>query len=209
MLLTAPHDGELTQIGAYTLPEHPDKFRDGATYAIAREAYEYLDNELSLVPTLIADLVRRNHRTPQTMEYFRNRVFGEIHKQTQAFADQPIRHLDIHGFRQRLPHQDYDLILGTAHRKTVGTHDTDFRIADFMRDRGYTVYLPTTEPHENESLTAEPAATLAQKVRTLGIAAVSTVQVEINRTFRTRDATERGCKLSRDLGDLCISLSSS
>ena len=112
--------------------------------------------------------------------------------------------LDVHGFKKQpdyQPHlqaEDYDLILGTDNRKTVHT-DVDRRLARFMTDRDYRVFLPGTEP----VVPGKPdwrsgQYTVKHYAKLFGVDAV---QLEVASHFRVRSATERGQKLSRDLAE--------
>ncbi len=202
ILVTAPHGGYRKQLGDHELTRNPgSKARDRATAEITREMRAAAGDDL---PILI-DQLHRAYRTPQTLAHFESQVFSrlrEIHERRDV--DQPLLHLDVHGFRPTAATEPYDLILGTGHRTTMGGLDADHALAGYMSEQGYSVYLPTEKPIANERYAADGLGTLAQKVAHLALAQVGSVQIEINSAFRTSEGKKRGQRLARDLGEFCL-----
>jgi N-formylglutamate amidohydrolase len=106
--------------------------------------------------------------------------------------------LDMHGFKkQPFKGVNYDIILGTNHRKTIRFGiDVDKQLAFFLKRRGYSVYSPTEKKVRGEKYTGAFTVThYAEKYR------INAIQIEIARKFRTKAGRDLGIKLSEDLTD--------
>lgn len=106
--------------------------------------------------------------------------------------------LDLHGFsRAKAPSefQQYDIILGTGNRTTVFT-DVDCHFAQYLRRRGYRVFLPRRKPiraipdYLNGRFTVRNVAAILE---------IDAIQVEISDRFRSAGAREAGQMLTQHL----------
>lgn len=207
ILVTAPHGGHRTHFGDHALAYRPEgRLRDGGTKEITQDTAAFVTEVVpSQALSILIDEVSRQYRTSQTRTHFELQTFLRFCEMRRLFpAGTPLLHLDIHGFKAISENEMYDLILGTGHRTTTGGLDVDQALHDFMRDCGYAVYLPTTEPSEGEYFAADHANTLVQRVSSLALQNAGSVQIEISSKFRSREALPLGKKLARDLGTFCI-----
>lgn len=104
--------------------------------------------------------------------------------------------LDFHGFSKQPPYGQFDVILGTGNRRTVGS-EVDRELAEALRSKGYSVFLPEDEgrgPLED----IYSADYTTRHYHELG---VDTIQVEIAKPFRTREGKQKGIDLSRVLSE--------
>ncbi|HJP96570.1 MAG TPA: hypothetical protein VJ843_04325 [Candidatus Saccharimonadales bacterium] len=204
VLITAPHNGWRRALGERDLPRAPhSKASDGATRFIAQDIHRFLQARDLPAPTILMDAVHRAHRTPQTRAFFEYKTYEALCNLRREH-DGTVLHLDIHGFGNHPETQDYDLILGTAHRETVGDSDVDHELASFTRAHGYRTYLPGTQPRPGEAYTAKSPATLVQRVAHLALAQTASVQIEISQRYRTQETQHRGQQLARDVGAFCV-----
>lgn|GEM_PF-4166552 len=204
VLVTAPHNGWRKTLGMQELPRAPhSKASDGATRFIAQDIHRFMQGCGQLTPTILIDAVHRAYRTPETRAFFEYKTYEALCKLRREH-DGPLLHLDIHGFGKHPETQDYDLILGTAHRKTVGDSNADRQLASFTNARGYRTYLPNEEPQQGEVYTAQSPATLVQRVSQVAAGQIASIQIEISPNYRTKETQERGQQLAHDLGMFCV-----
>ena len=118
-------------------------------------------------------------------------------------------HLDLHGFASSP--DDYDVIMGTNHRKTVQGSDIDVRLHTFLTQAGYRVYLPTDTPQVGERFMAATRDTeddrLVHVSTDLGLTGVVAIQLEIARRFRTAEVEESGKALAKTIGKFVMEYS--
>ncbi|MFA4941037.1 MAG: N-formylglutamate amidohydrolase [Patescibacteria group bacterium] len=105
--------------------------------------------------------------------------------------------LDLHGFSRQPFAEEFDIILGTKNRATVKT-DIDFKLAVFLRERGYRVFLPEEDTPDKNCSHYNGGFTVCRYSEEFGIDAI---QIEIARHFRTKGGEEEGKKLSCDLAE--------
>lgn len=204
VLVTAPHNGWRKMLGGQDLPRAPhSKAADGATRFIAQDMHHFLRDQDLPAPTVLVDAVHRSYRTPETRAFFEYKTYEALCN-LRCEHSGPVLHLDVHGFGMHAETQDYDLILGTAHRKTVGDFSVDHELATFATDRGYRTYLPNEQPLPNEMYTAKSPATLVQRVSNLALARTASIQIEISPGYRTAETQDRGQQLAHDLGMFCV-----
>lgn len=204
VLLTVPHDGTLRSLANVDLNNFPDsRPRDIAVRCFARDIFIHVLRARKENLNLVIQRVHRSFITEQIQSYFEDKSKG-ILKEVVADDKETALLLDLHGFTKQPDFGEYDLILGTGHRRTVGSTNADYIFSEFMGGRGYRVYIPQEEPVEGELYGATHPRTLVQKVRHNGLHNLVGLQVEIARNFRTKDATDIGQKLSRDMGDFVL-----
>lgn len=167
---------------------------------VARDIYLHSLREYHETPSLMIQTVHRRFATTTIKSHMENSAAEML----AGIAEKNDNHgllIDLHGFTKQPFFGEFDLILGTGHRKTVGNTDIDHKFASFMAERGYGVYVPSEESVTGELYGATLPRNLIQKMNMRGLSATVGLQIEIARHFRTADATERGKQLSRDLGD--------
>lgn len=139
-----------------------------------------------------------DHRLQQFYSNYHNAIEYFIERALKVYGANRCLLIDAHGFKEQ-PFEgiDYDIILGTDHRKTIRSgFDIDKQLAFFLRHRGYQVYLPTEEKVFGEKYSgAFTARHYAAKYR------INAIQIEIARKFRTKNGLEFGIKLSKDFAD--------
>ena len=204
VLLTVPHDGTLHSLANVDLNHLLDsRPRDIAVRRVARDIFIHILKTSKKQPNLIIQRVHRSRITEQIQSYFEDKSVSML-EEIAVDSKRAGLLLDLHGFTKQPSFGEYDLILGTNHRQTVGGTNADREFAGFMRQRGYEVYVPQETPVDGELYGATDPRTLVQKARQQGPGNVVGLQVEIARHFRTRDATDVGQKLSGDMGDFMI-----
>jgi N-formylglutamate amidohydrolase len=105
--------------------------------------------------------------------------------------------LDLHGFSRQQFAEEFDIILGAKNRVTVKS-DIDFRLAGFLREKGYRVFLPEEDNPDKNRSHYNGGFTVCHYSQEFGIDAI---QIEIARHFRTKAGEERGKKLAHDLAE--------
>jgi hypothetical protein len=205
ILITAPHNGVLKSLGTIALPQSRSSVApDGATSNISRDIHTFLAQDGAPTPTVLIDRIHRMHRTPETRAFFEEQTMRAICELRERFDARPILHIDVHGYAGNEHTDQFDLVLGTGHRHTIGKLDADMQLAQFMAKRDYRVHLPTAFAQPNEHLTAENPGTLSQRVRSLKLPLVGSLQIEIHSRLRKAATMERGVQLARDLSRFCI-----
>jgi N-formylglutamate amidohydrolase len=138
----------------------------------------------------------------QQLQHFYSNYHGIIEvfieRAMKAYGSNRCLLLDMHGFKkQPFERINYDIILGTDHRKTIRSGmDVDKQLAFFLRRRGYSVYLPIEENVCGEKYTGAFTVThYAEKYM------INAIQIEIAKKFRTKMGLKLGMKLSKDLAD--------
>ncbi len=109
--------------------------------------------------------------------------------------------VDLHGFSKQPPYAPeggYDLILGTGNRKSVPNGNIDQRLASYMTDRGYKVFLPKDiSIGAEEDYYSADFTTRHHSEKHM----VNVLQIEIASRFRISEGYEIGRKLSSDFAD--------
>lgn len=109
--------------------------------------------------------------------------------------------LDLHGFSKQPPYAPeggYDLILGTGNRLSVLYGNIDVKLAEYMTNLGYKVFLPkemSLGPEEDYYSADFTTRHHSEKHR------INAIQIEIASRFRNKDAHELGQKLSKDFAE--------
>ncbi len=111
--------------------------------------------------------------------------------------------LDMHGFGRPAPYGEFDLILGTGNRASVGS-DVDLRLGEHLSRAGYRVFVPKERPRVpgvDDYLDAE------HTVRWHAVSdGVDAIQIELSRRFRVPEAGAEGRRLSACLAEFLIGL---
>ncbi len=135
----------------------------------------------------------------------------EMLKKVEPVNAKPKLLLDLHGFSTQPVIGEFDLILGTDHRTSVGDSIVDQQFADFMRARNYRVYLPTQEEVDGERFTASGSkrdgqiVPLVQEVVAANITNAVSMQLEIAWHFRQAGAKEVGTRLANNISEFIVS----
>jgi N-formylglutamate amidohydrolase len=211
VIITIPHDGifhDSDWQGILKFRENGVVGRDKHIWPIVRDII-LRTNKLSVVrgtfPRRIIDYNRScgNFDIPSLVDGRMQQFFSNYHYAIESFIERALstyeQHccllLDIHGFDIQPDNGEYDIILGTDHRKTIQLgSDIDSQLASFLRNRGYKVFLPTNEAVSGERYVG--AYTVCQYSSKYKISAI---QIEIAKEFRTKKGLELGKKLSLDL----------
>lgn len=130
--------------------------------------------------------------------------FGElsrlVKRSKDAFGKDNILFIDLHGFSRQpkiAPPEGFDLILGTASRRTVPYGEVDRYFAEYMGQCGYRVFLPQETPvvlgEEDPYSAGHTARWIFSEY------GVNALQIEISRVFRERGNSEQGKKLTADI----------
>ena len=205
VIITVPHDGRSTTIEGQGIMRIPGGTPgDRNVRFIAKDLCRFVEEEVGVRPTLLIDPIKRDRRWA-TIPIFDAHVIDAVGRVAETFegttTQSPVL-FDLHGFVNQPPFGHYDLILGTAHRKSTPS-GIDVRFGDFMTDRGYAVYVPGETCIEGELFAAESPHTLTRKA-SQNFPTVDCIQVEIHQGFRTVEGRERGVELARDMADFVV-----
>lgn len=213
VIITIPHDGIFHNSDWQGMIKFREKGcigRDKNIWPIVRDII-FLTNKLSVVrgtfPRVMIDYNRadNNSNIPALVDSKMQGFFSNYHYAVESFIERALsvfeKHrcllLDIHGFDCQPNVGEFDIILGTDHRKTIQIgSDIDNQLASFLRHRDYKVFLPTNKEVEGENYTG--AYTVCQHSSKYGISAI---QIEIAKKFRTKKGLKLGEKLSADLAE--------
>lgn len=182
-----------------------------------------IDAVRSLMPRMYVDmnrsLTKESNLDPKAVDeraigdVLLNPVFKEYHgslgylirRSIQKFGVDHVLLLDLHGFGRQpdiAPSEGYDLILGTANRRTVRHGSPDIDFSGYMFELGYRIFLPrhqavvpSGDPFDSGHITRLYAKKYG----------INAIQIEISSTFRRldirKDARERGQKLAQDIAE--------
>jgi hypothetical protein len=203
VLITVPHDGLLRSVSGIPFISNPNsRHRDVAVDVIAQDIYEYIADRMGgITINIVSEQVHRSCATPQTRAYLYWQ--SAVLMQSLQATNQQALHIDLHGCSNQPTFGEFDLIVGTAHCRTVGDSDIDKRFHQFMEASGYSVYLPTGKPIDGELFGADGEHNLTGMIHR-HLPQVPSMQIEISRKFRERGSKEIGQRLSRRIGDFLI-----
>ncbi len=201
VLLSVPHDGSLTLINGVSLKKYDLGPRDYWVSEIAKDIVINSQKLSGKSPTLIVQKIHRKAITEEIQKYFEDVCISLLKELVRRHIQNKILHLDLHGFINQPSFGEFDLILGTAHRKSLKGSNIDYLFSKFMGDKGYKVYLPQEIPKSGEKFTAEPEHTLVQKILKANIPNVISMQIEIASRFRRKEGQKEGEKLSQDIAN--------
>ncbi len=127
---------------------------------------------------------------------------GFIRNAISVFGEKDVLYVDVHGFSvqpQYAPPEGYDLILGTANKRSVLYEDVDTLLYDFLTNRGYRVFLPqaqTMVPESSDPFNGSHSTELySRKYK------INAISLEIAKKYRALDGEAIGKKLSADLAE--------
>lgn len=211
VLLTIPHDGVYGLELEPFLPRRTQGFSlpDAHVWPIVRDAI--VACPANVVRGLLSRWFVDYNRAPENAyestqlavpyQCYHGAIHRQLREMQQRFAREGLLLIDVHGFAVQpayAPRDGYDLILGTGNRTTIPYGAPDQALATFLAARGYTVFLPNTETHTKLYDKLNGGFTVRTVARELGI---NSIQIEIARRFRTRDAAVVGTRLSADLAE--------
>jgi len=201
LIITIPHDGDLSELDGVQLPYQSSQGkRDLAVRKIGYEIYHFMAERYGKTPIFINQLVHRRRMTPQITEFYNDIVMKTL---KSSIYQKNLLFIDLHGCTKQPYFGTYDLIAGTAHRRTVKESTLDYDLEAFLTQRGYKVYIPSVIPKEGEVWGATLERTLMQKMLRANLPHVVGMQIEIARWFRTPEdnGIAKGTKLSSNLAD--------
>lgn len=213
VIITVPHDpvSHWSDWEGFLMPRKKGVFgRDKNIWPIIRDMVlktkkisvvrsffprELIDCNRSL-DDVISPATTDNQGLQQIYSNYHNAIKNFIESALKVYEIDDCLLLDVHGFIvQPFANEYYDIILGTAHRKTIRSgSDIDNILASFLRHCGYKVYVPTENEVPNEKYCG--AFTIQHYNSECKINAI---QIEIADKFRTEEGKKMGIKLSRDL----------
>ncbi len=216
VLFTVPHDGARpTKFASLISPrKNGITRRDRGTWSITRGVLRFFSADV-VVGHESRKYIDYNRACQEAFESsLMAHTYARYHGMISRWADQrrkiyPIEELlviDMHSFPKDRPERmcdGYDLVLGTAHRKTILYGQPDRAFGEFMRARGYSVFIPDVKP----ARTDEPDNfSGGYTVRTVAKDwHINTLQIEISEPkFCTPNSALAGTKLSEDIG-MCLS----
>ncbi len=223
VLISVPHDGLPTQTfsGFFEPRTIGHKGRDQNVWPVAKDVLLSANANAvrGLMPRAFIDY---NRAWPEGINYYPltqkevhtalddNRLSSAyaayhasidrmIANSISCFGKQRSLLIDLHGFKKQPPYappQGFDLILGTGNRASIPHGDVDRRFAQFMRERGYVVFLPEMSGVGEEEDYYSADFTTRHHSEKHGI---NVIQVEIAFRFRERGAQSLGKTLSVDI----------
>lgn len=213
VVLTVPHDGEVTTLGGLELPfDFSSRKRDLYTRDIAQRTSNYLESRSGgNTPVIITQTIRReclSYVSGAEQNYSRTVVLA---LQAMLAKNAQVLHLDIHGFGDlgKSGRANQDIVLGTKHCETISKAQEDQALARRLRDNGYEVVVPERVFYPWEKFTAEEPHTLMSVVSRAGFfedtgpSRVIGMQIEIAGRHRNRDSTGRQ-RIAQVLGDFIL-----
>ena len=129
-------------------------------------------------------------------EYYHSSIDRILKESTTRFGREHVLLLDVHGFEKQpsyAPASGLDLILGTGNRASVPHGNIDEKLAHYMTERGYNVFLPEDMSIGPEEDWYSADFTTRHHSEKRGI---NVIQIEIASRFRIRGENQAGQKLS-------------
>ena len=129
-------------------------------------------------------------------EYFHQSVCDRVNESKSVWGRQAL-FIDFHGYRNQPPYGEYDVILGTANTKTV-LENEDHRLSEFLRQKGYKVFLPMKETVSDGTPDTFDAGFTTRNV--FSKTGVTSIQIEVHASIRTD--SQKAIKFSREFREL-------
>lgn len=134
-------------------------------------------------------------------QYYHDWIAALLEESIHHYGQKRCLLIDLHGFSKQPPYapeQGYDLILGTGNRQTILHENIDQQLGEFMRVRGYQVFVPREESvvagQEDRYNAGFTTHHYSERYR------INAVQIETEMRFRRLEkGSEVGPKLSQDL----------
>ncbi|HLC95566.1 MAG TPA: N-formylglutamate amidohydrolase [Patescibacteria group bacterium] len=177
------------------------RFLMARTYVDANRALSQREN---LDPDAYDQVALEDQRLLSVYRYYHSELQRLVRRSVQKFGANQVLFIDLHGFGQQpaiAPAQGYDLILGTANRATILHGNVDVDFAKFMEQKNYSVFLPNEQPVVSEGDPFNAGQNTRWYAQQYGINAI---QIEISRTFRQKNAKDRGEQLARDVAEFLL-----
>lgn len=221
-IITLPHDGlpKRDFEGLYTPREKGVLEKDMRVWPLVRDIF------LECPVTVIRGLVSRkfldynrsfpegisyDHYPPETAmddgrllfsyEFYHQSISQAIEEAIAAHEIPNVLLIDFHGFTEQPPYapeEGYDLILGTGNQVTIHHGEPDRRLAAFMSERGYKVFLPDPQDTGEVERWYSADFTTRHYAEKYG---VNVIQVEVSDEYRQKDSQTIGKKLSSDIAE--------
>lgn len=197
VILTIPHDGILGPITSWSPFGRRGgiRVRDRRVWELARTILEGAQIPVGVVrgkaPRWMIDY---NRYCAEAFEHpILKIVYDEYHSTIQNILEKSIRVyggkrcllLDIHGFKNQPPYAPeggFDVILGTANRRTIHHGNIDRELGIFLAEYGYSVYIPEEKPFLPE--TPDPLSGQFTTRHYSMIYGINTIQLEISPKHR-------------------------
>lgn len=154
-----------------------------------------LTKELNLDPDAQDQTALDDQSLVPVYEHYHNELAKLVERSIDKFGSENILLIDLHGFGKEL---GYDLILGTANRSTIPHGNPDINLAEFVENKGYSVFLPGIKPISPEGDPFDAGQTTRWYAKHYGI---NVIQVEIFSSFRKKGSEEKGKRLAVDLSE--------
>lgn len=132
-------------------------------------------------------------------ENYRHQLCRLVECSIEVYGSDGVLFLDLHGFCKQpaiAPLEGYDLILGTANRKTIHHGEVDRHFAEWMRTSGHNVFLPEEHPVVPQGDPFSAGHITRWYAEKYGINAM---QIEIFSSFRGREDKEKGERLAYEV----------
>ena len=228
VILAIPHDGLISNdySGMFCARKFGIKGRDAHVWPVANDivhrsvelqtqidavrflmarAYVDANRELPLDVNLDPDTLGQTALDDPLLAPVYHEYHGQLSRLVERsitrFGADQVLFIDLHGFGRQpriAPPEGYDLILGTANRVTIHHGEVDRTFATYMRERGYSVFLPNVQPMTLEGDPFSAGHTTRWYAKHYRINAI---QIEIFSSFRRRESEIRGRKLALDIAD--------
>jgi N-formylglutamate amidohydrolase len=137
-------------------------------------------------------------RLVQAYQHYHASIDRILDRSIVKFGKEKTLMIDLHGFAKQPPYapsDGYYLILGTGNRVSIPHGDIDIRLAKYMADLGYKVFLPknlSTGPEEDHYSADFTTRHHSEKHN------VNVIQIEVASRFRRKESRELGQELAKN-----------
>ena len=231
VILSVPHDGLLSKdlSGQFTIRKRGIHGSDLYVTPIANGIFTRcndhgvgVDLVRFLMPRTYVDVNRPtkergslregdgNAFDDESLRIYYDAYFSEletsISRGLDEYGKEDIILLDLHGFRQgRRSGQmtDFDVILGTRHRKTIKYGSPDKELYRILSENGFNTFLPG---EQNVLPNGDPYAGGFISKYLSSAYGINVIQIEIERYLRVKESTDDSLKLAKAIGDWLVSI---
>lgn len=165
------------------------------------DANREMDSEPNLTPDTIGQTALEDPLLISVYQTYHSELRRLVERSIQSFGDERILFIDLHGFGRQpkiAPPRGYDLILGTANRKTIRHGEVDRAFAKFMEELDYCVFLPGEHPVSQHGDPYSAGYTTCWYAEHYGI---NVIQLEVSSSFRKKENQSQGEKLTVDIAE--------
>lgn len=135
-------------------------------------------------------------------EYYHSAISRLIEKSKPIFGEAQCLLIDMHGFGTQpeyAPPGGYDMIFGTGNRSSIRHGDIDRKLAGYLKNQGYEVFLPKeTTMREIEDALGGGYTTRHHSAQ----GNINAIQIEIAKKFRSSDGRIVGKQLSENISQI-------